>query len=393
MEFVAKNLTFPFSPHCSAGGHSQRFGSYHRPFLGSWLVTVQNTFFHPRVVPGSPKSMWRSPGFPAFFLSSPWAAKPLPCEPGAVWGGGGTRHRAFRNVCCLAGCYLLLLSRCLFLFNTNFSQNIELKNLGGFQNREKTGRASSGQALQLPFPGKGVHGKSLLLGRHAIGYYFISLWNNSSWIQSIPAPCAVVSREGSSPISYLLFFAMVFLAHLGLWDLALGSQLGWYILSNPKWKQDLPSSQADPAHASLSPSCPTLKLFDPLLPEPLSSSIPQSADPCSSSCPSCCPSAQSSLLHHPLYLLSSRPPTSHDFKTLLLPDSCLWLSSHHLLCLYIFTYDSTAFQSHDQAKWTDGGTEEPVTWLCSNLGFSLSLLLCLWLPLAVLPWFLTQMIN
>lgn len=85
--------------------------------------------------------------------------------------------------------------------------------------------------------------------------------------------------------------------------------------SKPKWKQDLSSSQADPAHTSLSPSCSTLKLFDLLLPEPFSSSIPQSADPCRRSCPSCCPlctvqpppppaSSLLALLH---LLMSSKP--------------------------------------------------------------------------------------
>lgn len=182
MEFVARNLTFPFSPHCNAGGRSQRFGSYHRPFLrpGSRLVSVQTTLFHPRVAPGSPKCL-ESSWIPCFIPLIPISSTAL-----AQWDRGCVRRRRHqahgfkKQVCCLAGCYLLLLSKCLFLFNTNLSQNILLKNLGGFQKREKLAEPASGQALQLPFPGKRVHGKSLLLGRCAIGYYFISLWNNSS---------------------------------------------------------------------------------------------------------------------------------------------------------------------------------------------------------------------
>lgn len=194
---------------------------------------------------------------------------------------------------------------------------------------------------------------------------------------------------------------MVFFAHPGLWGLAwvpswVGPSCQTQSENRNRGSAQLPGWPCPRLLSTLLAQQWGLKPFDPLLPEPLSSSIPQSAEPCSSSSPSCCPLCTvqpsppppSSSLLLPSYISSW-----NDFKTLLLPDSCLWLSSHRLLCLHIFTCDSVLFQSHGQAKWTDEGTEEPVTWLFSTPRFSLSLLLCLRLPLTVLLRFLTQMIN
>lgn len=221
-------------------------------------------------------------------------------------------------------------------------------------------------------------------------------------LNSVHSSSMCCSLKGRSKSYKLLFiFCSGFLCSPRVMGPCSGFPAGLVLLVKPKVKAgtELPGSHDDPAHNSHQPFLPNTEAsshltlsFLSLCPPASPKVLTPAAVPCPSCCPLCTvqppPPPASSCLLLPSYVSSC-----NDFKTLLLPDSCPWLLSRCLLCLHTFTYDSTIFQSPDQAKWTDGGREESVTWLCSNLRFSLSLLLCLWLPLTVLLRFLTQMIN
>lgn len=119
--------------------------------------------------------------------------------------------------------------------------------------------------------------------------------------------------------------------------------------------------------------------------------------------PKCWPLQQ--FLPFLLPLCTVQPPPPSTLSSLLSPSYISWLQNSSPawflplavvsppplpLHLYIWFNCISVPWSSKMDRWGHRGA---VTWLCSNLGFSLSLLLCLWLPLAVLPWFLTQMIN
>lgn len=175
-----------------------------------------------------------------------------------------------------------------------------------------------------------------------------------------------------------------FFAHPGLGGtagIALDSQWDGYSFLNLKWKQQQ-RSYPTPRQTLPTPHVSQTELeavCDCPLPVPLHSSIPRTADT-----PSCCcfctvrTSSTSSSLLLPSYISSL-----WRFQNHLMSDFCLWLSSHHLLCIQFFKYDSAIFQSHHLAKWMGGCTDKLVMWLYSNLPgrFSLSLLLCSCYPL------------
>lgn len=294
--------------------------------------------------------------------------------------------------CCLVSvCFFsTLISHKIFNLKTSEAKRTD-------RNRQSQLRAGFAAAAALSW-GKGAWEKAALgktrnsmLPRFSLEHLLNA--------ESIPALCAIVKREGGSPISYsLTSFAVVLFAPPGLgWIPSwVGTACQTHSESRNRGSAQLPDRPCPHLTSALAAEHWSLKPFDPpslCLCTPTSPKLPT---PHSSSRPFCCcfctgqpppPTTSSSLLWPPT------SPPRNDFKTLLMSDFCLWLSSHRLLCLHVFTYDSTIFQSHHLAKWTDGGTEELVTWLCANLRFSLSLLLCSWLPLTVLLPFLTQMIN
>lgn len=177
-----------------------------------------------------------------------------------------------------------------------------------------------------------------------------------------------------------------FFAHPGLGGtagIALDSQWDGYSFLNLKWnqqqrscptpRQTLPTPTWARRSLKLCVTVPSLCLCTPASLVPLTP-LPAAASALSAPPP---PIASSSLL------LPSYISSLWRFQNHLMSDFCLWLSSHHLLCIQFFKYDSAMFQSHHLAKWMGGCTDKLVMWLYSNLPerFSLSLLLCSRYPL------------
>lgn len=179
------------------------------------------------------------------------------------------RHKAYgfkKSVCvALKGVTCCCLVSVWF-FSTLISHKIfNLKTLEAYRtdrNRQSQLRAGFTAAAALSW-GRGAWEKATFGKTHSsiLVHFSLEQLLNS---ESILAPCAIVWREGRSPISYsLTSFAVVFFAQAGLRGGALDSHLGRYSLSNPKWKQEqrrCPAPRLTLPMPHVSSCCRTVKL-------------------------------------------------------------------------------------------------------------------------------------